>query len=579
MTEMTRMLRSKYFSDFHSLLDWLGELGVHLKQYPREQRDMRLKDALAKGNRLLYYRMLSQDSISDSRVSFDDINDFNSITEKEIAALCPALACFSLHLPLQHSKEKVLRMLRFVHEECEILPSKDRCPYLVVVELLERDFQCKEDRLFTEGHKRLLTAGDKARGLHYDDEEEPAMETYRVVRFQDGSESPLNGSNEELNSNGLQVPVTAEQQQQSQQQQFHPHQQADSSDENVRLFARSDIPIPSTVPSNSNSFRPIEGLRGGGTTDQLLLQKPSQYPYHHPADPNPQFTSAHQQQMQQCDLPPFPHPNDDPYSQPYFQQHSQQVVPMQNNKAYSTAAPVRPQTWEQKKRMIKADSPFGHLKDWTLRSFIVKSGDDLRKEVLAMQLIEECQKIFQQAGLDIYLRPYQILPTGQQSGLVEFLEGALSIDRIKKLKPDRSMTLSDYFSLFFGDSYNFVYARGVQNFVKSLVGYSLFTYLAQVKDRHNANLLIDQEGHIVHIDYGFILGDSPGLNINYESAPFKLPKEYVDLMGGLDSPTFSMFQDLFVRGFYALQKHVEELATIVHLFYGDRRRGDAIRSR
>ena len=43
------------------------------------------------------------------------------------------------------------------------------------------------------------------------------------------------------------------------------------------------------------------------------------------------------------------------------------------------------------------------------------------------------------------------------------------------------------------------------------------------------------------------------------------------MMGGINSPAFKMFEDLFVRGFYALQKHVEGLGAIVqvrHSFSG-----------
>jgi hypothetical protein len=44
-------------------------------------------------------------------------------------------------------------------------------------------------------------------------------------------------------------------------------------------------------------------------------------------------------------------------------------------------------TWAEKKNLVQSMSAFGHLPGWTLKSFIVKAGDDLRKEVLAMQLI------------------------------------------------------------------------------------------------------------------------------------------------------------------------------------------------
>ena len=55
-----------------------------------------------------------------------------------------------------------------------------------------------------------------------------------------------------------------------------------------------------------------------------------------------------------------------------------------------------------------------------------------------------------------------------------------------------------------------------------------------MRDRHNANMLIDREGHIIHIDFGFMLSNSPG-GVAFETSPFKLTQEFLDIMDGEQS--------------------------------------------
>lgn len=75
------------------------------------------------------------------------------------------------------------------------------------------------------------------------------------------------------------------------------------------------------------------------------------------------------------------------------------------------------------------------------------------------------------------------------------------------------------------------YTKAKNAFLQSLAGYSLLCYILQIKDRHNGNILLDSKGHIIHVDFGFLLSNSPG-NFNGEAASFKMTSEYVDLLGG-----------------------------------------------
>jgi phosphatidylinositol kinase/protein kinase (PI-3 family) len=88
--------------------------------------------------------------------------------------------------------------------------------------------------------------------------------------------------------------------------------------------------------------------------------------------------------------------------------------------------------------------------------------------------------------------------------------------------------LLSYFYNEFGAANSEEFLTAQRNFVESCAAYCVVSYLIQVKDRHNGNILLDNEGHLIHIDYGFILSCSPK-NLGFESSPFKLTPEFVEV--------------------------------------------------
>ncbi|GMK54237.1 hypothetical protein CspeluHIS016_0108230 [Cutaneotrichosporon spelunceum] len=253
------------------------------------------------------------------------------------------------------------------------------------------------------------------------------------------------------------------------------------------------------------------------------------------------------------------------------------IVRREINKADPSAA-VFKESWTAKKSRIRAASPWGHLANWDVISVIVKTGADLRQEQLATQLIERFVRIWKEEKTECWARFFRILITGETSGLVETITDAVSVHSIKKSEYARRLaegeaighvSLMDHFVNTYGKPDSGQFARARRNFIKSLAGYSVITYLLQIKDRHNGNILVDRDGHVIHIDFGFMLSNSPGGNMGFEAAPFKLPLEYIEIMGGLDSPGYAYFRQLFKEGFEAARKHSDSLITIVELMQKD----------
>lgn len=196
------------------------------------------------------------------------------------------------------------------------------------------------------------------------------------------------------------------------------------------------------------------------------------------------------------------------------------------------------------------------------QSAIFKVGDDCRQDVLALQMIAAFRGIFHNVGLDVYVFPYRVTATAPGCGVIDVLPNSISRDMLGR---EAVNGLYDYFISKYGNEDSLRFQQARNNFAKSMAAYSVISFLLQFKDRHNGNIMVDDAGHILHIDFGFCFDIAPG-GIKFERAPFKLTTEMMAVMGG--SPghqSFKMFEELCVKAFLASRQYAEKLSQIVLL--------------
>lgn len=200
---------------------------------------------------------------------------------------------------------------------------------------------------------------------------------------------------------------------------------------------------------------------------------------------------------------------------------------------------------------------------------IFKDGDDLRQDMLILQILLIMESIWETESLDLCLLPYGCISTGNRIGMIEIVKDATTIANIQQSVVGSTGAFKDeilYQWLRDKCVSEDKFQQAVEKFLYSCGGYCVATYVLGIGDRHNDNIMITESGNLFHIDFGHILGNYKSfMGISKEWVPFVLTPDFLYVMGTSgkkSSNNFQKFQDVCVKAYLALRHHTNLLIVL-----------------
>lgn len=199
-----------------------------------------------------------------------------------------------------------------------------------------------------------------------------------------------------------------------------------------------------------------------------------------------------------------------------------------------------------------------------------KIGDDLRKDLVTLQLFRVMDRLWLAEGLDLKVVTYECIPTSPLSGMVQLVPDASTLREIHVQHGVTGSFKDNVIGLWL-QKYNQSegeYKVAVDNFSASCAAYCVATYVLGIGDRHNDNIMVTQRGHLFHIDFSKFMGNVQKFGtIRRDRVPFVLTPDmaYVINFGEATSYNFQHFVELCCSAFNVIRKNSELILNLLGL--------------